>query len=315
MFMKNYLLLFSLVLLSYTNVKSQCSDLFISEYVEGWSDNRTLELYNPTNKAIDLSGYTLSRYSNGATTGTTPVPLAGSLGAYKTYVIEVDLRDTAGSGNTAPVWEELQAYADTFICPDYNANSTMYFNGNDAMVLEKTNATIVDIFGKVGEDPGGNGYGWTDTYPYNDPNKGTVLTADHTLIRKHTVKSGVSSNPSYFNALAEWDTLPANTFDSLGAHTCDCYTGAASVKEITYNDNVFFFPNPSLFGKTINVKATSVIECTEIYNTSGELVCKRKNNSKRGEMQVDLSGIQPSMYFVRIVFDNKRSVIRELSIN
>ena len=44
-----------------------CQDLFISEYVEGWSNNRALEIYNPTNAAVDLSDYRLERYSNGAT--------------------------------------------------------------------------------------------------------------------------------------------------------------------------------------------------------------------------------------------------------
>ena len=41
------------------------ADLFISEYVEGSSYNKALELYNGTGSAIDLSGYTLERYSNG----------------------------------------------------------------------------------------------------------------------------------------------------------------------------------------------------------------------------------------------------------
>ena len=32
-----------------------CTDLFISEYIEGSYNNKAIELYNPTNEAIDLS--------------------------------------------------------------------------------------------------------------------------------------------------------------------------------------------------------------------------------------------------------------------
>ena len=46
---------------------TDCNDLFISEYVEGWSNNKALEIYNPTDEAIDLSAYMVIRYSNGST--------------------------------------------------------------------------------------------------------------------------------------------------------------------------------------------------------------------------------------------------------
>ncbi|MEZ4981082.1 MAG: lamin tail domain-containing protein [Saprospiraceae bacterium] len=44
-----------------------CGELFISEYVEGYGNNRALELYNPTNQVIDLSQYSVGRFSNGNT--------------------------------------------------------------------------------------------------------------------------------------------------------------------------------------------------------------------------------------------------------
>ena len=44
---------------------AQQSDLIISEYVEGWSNNKALELYNPTADGIELSEFRLIRYSNG----------------------------------------------------------------------------------------------------------------------------------------------------------------------------------------------------------------------------------------------------------
>ena len=46
------------------------TDLFISEYVEGSSNNKAIELYNGTGAPVDLTagGYQLQLYFNGATT-------------------------------------------------------------------------------------------------------------------------------------------------------------------------------------------------------------------------------------------------------
>ena len=42
---------------------AQCG-LFFSEYAEGSSNNKYLEIYNPTNETIDLSGYAYPNVSN-----------------------------------------------------------------------------------------------------------------------------------------------------------------------------------------------------------------------------------------------------------
>ena len=64
--MKHFITLL-LITICFNFSQAQCTDLFISEYVEGWSNNKALEIYNPTNLAIDLSSYSVSRYTNGAT--------------------------------------------------------------------------------------------------------------------------------------------------------------------------------------------------------------------------------------------------------
>ena len=57
-----------------------CSDLFISEYVEGPAQNNAIEVYNPTNNLLlTLAGYTINRYANGATSGPHVWPLSGVL--------------------------------------------------------------------------------------------------------------------------------------------------------------------------------------------------------------------------------------------
>ena len=44
---------------------SQTTDLFLSEYAEGSSNNKYIEIYNGTGADVDLSGYSLSSCSNG----------------------------------------------------------------------------------------------------------------------------------------------------------------------------------------------------------------------------------------------------------
>ena len=78
----------------------------------------------------------------------------------------------------------------------------MYFNGNDAVTLEILGAGIVvDLIGKVKEDPGAS---WSDS-------DGNYWTKDHTLRRKGDILSGVNLNPALFDPTLEWDSLPANT--------------------------------------------------------------------------------------------------------
>src|SRR5687767_13467382 len=58
------------------------TDLFISEYVEGSSNNKAIELFNGTGSAIDLTagGYQLQLHFNGSTTPTN-LPLTGTVAA------------------------------------------------------------------------------------------------------------------------------------------------------------------------------------------------------------------------------------------
>ncbi len=235
------------------------TDLIISEYVEGWSTNKALEIYNPTNAAINMGSYRLTRYSNGLETP--PAELSWtfllpnrSLSPFSSYVIVGDKRDPEGTGQEAPVWAQLAQRADTFACPDYAISKTMYFNGNDAVVLEKKSGEewlFIDIFGRWGGPapakaaiPGSalTIEAWTDVSPYFS-GLGVALTADHTLIRKSSVKTGITVNPSLFNTLAEWDTLSANTFKNLGWHKNDI--APLNNTPVINATNTLFFVRPT----------------------------------------------------------------------
>jgi len=340
--MKKALLFFGL--LASTAYAQDCSKLFISEYVEGWSNNKALEIYNPTNQAIDLSEYFVARYSNGSASATVAnaVQLSGMVQPHDVFVAALDKQDPAGSGQEAPLWDSLIVRADGFFSPVYNTSNSFYWNGNDAVMLAKgtlpasasANVTtsvgfqIIDIFGKIGEDPSGGS--WTTTAPYNT-GLGIGVTIDHSLIRKSTVLKGVTAQVTVFDALAEYDSIPAVTylFDgngdtvvsqngnpilfgnwfSLGTHDCDCNSLSTEAK---IQADVIVYPNPSVDGM-VYIKGAVDIREVQVLNALGQLV-GRTTNSANPQMAIKL-GTDRGVYIVRLIDQNgavtsKRVVVK-----
>jgi hypothetical protein len=283
-----------------------CSDLFISEYVEGWSNNKAIEIYNPTDGPIDLSQYMIIRYSNGSTSAlsTNAVQLDGILDAKDVHVGVLEKLDQLGTGQEAPIWDSLEIRADQFYCPVYNTSNAFYWNGNDALVLAKgsvnnvSGAQFIDIFGKIGEDPG---IAWSTDFPYTGA--GTEVTKDHSMIRKSTILQG-ETNPviSFFNPLLEYDSIPAvvdiggstyGNWFSLGEHVCDC--NSLSINEVTRNE-VIIYPNPTTNGSFV-VKEIDNADKIEVFNVLGELKYSAmiKGNIITVELE-DMKGI----YLVRL---------------
>ena len=52
-----------------SGLQAQCDNLFFSEAAEGSSNNKYLEIYNPTSAAIDLNGYAYPSVSNAPDNG------------------------------------------------------------------------------------------------------------------------------------------------------------------------------------------------------------------------------------------------------
>ena len=248
--MKNLLLFLSVIFTAFFASAQTPTDLFFSEYVEGSGNNKALEIYNPTNQAIDLNNYWVARYSNGSSVYTEGgiTHLSGTLQPYKTFVL---VNGQTSSTPTSPACSpELQAKA-TQLDGVYPAPT--YMNGNDAIALLKTpngatptstNTIAVDLIGQIGL---GNSItaetGWsyvkdtTVNYTASElPVSGKVInyivqskatngtsfgpfwmswTSDHTLIRKPKIVKGVAANPSPFIVSLEWDTVAAK-IDTAG---------------------------------------------------------------------------------------------------
>lgn len=317
--MKRTLLLFATIASS-MSFGQDCSDLFISEYVEGWSNNKALEIYNPTNATIDLSQYMVIRYSNGATSATAAnaVQLTGTVAAHDVYVAVIEKLDPNGTGQEAPVWDSLQVRADGFYCPDYNTSNAFYWNGNDAVVLAKgttaniNGAQLIDVFGKIGEDPG---VAWTSAFPYTGA--GDIVTQDHSMIRKPTILKG-ETNPtiSYFDPLLEYDSIPAvvdiggqlyGNWFSLGVHDCQC--NSLSVKEIS-KPAVSVFPNPSTGEFFVN--NAGEYETISVVNSLGQVVRNITNNSSQ-ILAFDLSG-RRGVYFVKLTDNSGNTITKRVIV-
>jgi predicted extracellular nuclease len=167
------------------------TELFFSEYIEGTSNNKALELFNGTGAPVDLGagGYAVRMHFNGN-------PVAG---------LTIDLNGTIAPGD---VFVLAHSSADPAILAQADqTNGAGWFNGDDAVVLTKGAADdVVDVIGQVGFDPGAE---W---------GAGLTSTADNTLRRKSGIAAGDTNGTDPFDPAAEWDGFATNTFDGLGVH-------------------------------------------------------------------------------------------------
>ena len=282
---------------------AQCTQLFISEYIDGDGNDKALEIYNPTNQPISLTGYFIRRYSNGSTAYTAggELALSGTIAPNDVWVIVNG--QTTGTASSPACSPALQALADQL---DGAYPAPTYMNGDDAVVLE-FGTEKVDIFGKIGEDPG---TAWTNEYPYTDA-QGAWITKDHTMRRKAGVDRGVATNPDFFDPLAEYDTLVVNTWDGLGTHDCVCATG---IKESSKHF-VSVFPNPSN-NTEVTLSTKNKVTRVELIDRSGKVVASFMNNEAYlSGMQFSTVGIDKGLYIVKAYFDQNTIGYSKLSIN
>lgn len=233
--MKKVLLTLGFISLGVAANAQNCSDLFISEYMEGTGQNKVIEIYNPTASPKSLVDYVLVRWDNG-----TPPPLTNDLdddsdaSRYTFFDANAPLVPAYGvvvfglgrtgqpdpAENTNDTLLSLIDSAYTIDCdPNLSPNRTFCFNGDDAMMLAKKNPAApanapwkdflyVDIIGVIGEQPKNfNGTvsptgAWTGMSPffekpanYTGNYRDEYYTQDHRMIRKYGVKGGVTVNP------------------------------------------------------------------------------------------------------------------------
>lgn len=334
-----------------------CSNLFISAYVEGYGNNRAIELYNPTANAIDVSGYSVGRFSNGSTSLTGIQLPSAMIQPYSNYVIVIEKLDSLGTGLETPVWNgyqawdtcrdavsgmpiiddagevvfcvqydgngaplygtvyhdflDLQGRADVYLCPDYNVNNAMYFNGDDAVALitgttvANDGSNILDVVGVIGEDPGDT---WATPTNY-------WITKDRTLVRKPTIEKGTGPVVSALGdtlAYGQWEFYPKNTFDVLdGQHDCACDPNYVSTQPINLVD-FSVYPNPT--NGVFTIEAAEPIERVEVYNMVGQMIYNNASFTSE-KANININNSNKGIHIVKIYFENESIAIQKLLID
>jgi len=166
------------------------NELFFSEYVEGGGYNKAIEIVNLTSSAVDLTGYSIKKQSNGGGDWIDELALnSGSVESITTGDVFVVINSLADS-------QELNNQAD-LIHPN---SSPINWNGNDAVGLFK-NGVLIDIVGILGET--------------------AKNFADMTLRRMANV-----SEPNTTYSRSEWDEFPKDNVEDIGSHTSTLSTSA-----------------------------------------------------------------------------------------
>jgi predicted extracellular nuclease len=183
------------------------TDLIISEYIEGSSNNKAIEIYNGTGAPINLGtgSYNVQMFFNGNPVSTLTINLTGTVAHGDVFVL------AQSSANAT-----ILAQAD-------QTNGSGWFNGDDAVVLRK-GTTVIDSLGQAGVDPG------------TEWGAGLASTADNTLRRKIVICSGDTINNDVFDPAVQWDGFATDTFAGLGSHTADCaFLPPVVINEIQVN--------------------------------------------------------------------------------
>lgn len=164
------------------------AELFISEYIEGSSNNKSIEIYNPGPSTVNLSTYSLRLYSNGSATPSQSLNLSGTLGAGHVFVVSHAL-----------------ANASILAVTNITSSAVINFNGDDAVALVN-GTTLIDVFGQIGFDPGTQ---W---------GTGNTTTLNYTLRRKSGIAAGDPNGSDTFDPSIEWDSYAQDNSDDLGSH-------------------------------------------------------------------------------------------------
>ncbi len=171
---------------------TNATDLMFSEYIEGSSNNKALEIANNTGAAVSLSIYTVKKQTNGAGAWSTGITLSGTLNNGAKFVM-------VNSSIALACYNSASANIST-------AGNEMTFNGNDAVGLFK-NGVLIDIIGTF--------------------DGGTANFAIDVTLRR---KASVLSPNTTFNLAGEWDSFATDTCGGLNNRPSDASVNLNAIK-------------------------------------------------------------------------------------
>ena len=240
----------------YPVVLADASPLFFSEYAEGSSNNKYIEIYNPTDSIVYLSNYAFANVSNAPTT----------VGAYEYW-------NTFTEGAAlAPgeVYVIAHPSSDPIILEESDQTYSYLSNGDDGFALvfgTDSNYQVLDFIGDFNGDPGA---GW-------DVAGVTEATKDHTLVRKFSVTAGnldwtVSAGTNAEDS--EWLVFDQNDWAYLGTHL-ELSSVLGCTDETAYNFNANATEDDGSCEPVIEgCMSWSADNYNENANTACELCCE-----------------------------------------
>jgi hypothetical protein len=270
----------------YTISAAAPANIYISEYLEGSSNNKAFEIYNAGDTSVDLGLVEVWRISNEGdwTEGATnSVALSGTLAPGEVYVI-------CNSSAIAEI-QALSELIGTTIC---------YFNGNDAMGLVY-NGTLVDAVGL--ETVTAPSVGW-------DVAGVTAATANHTILRKAAVTSGNMNWAASAGTNAsdsEWIVLDIDNYSNLGLPT-------SLYNESPVITNIQTSPSAPEVGMTVTISADvtdddTVSSVNLYYGTTAGVYGTPVSMASRAIYSAALNGLAAgTYYFVIEATDNNLAV-------
>jgi len=162
--------------------------LFFSEYLEGSSRNKCLEIYNGTGQIIDLTDWSIEIYNNGNSSGASTFFPDGLM------ISDSDVLVICNSASD----DAMLNLADVLL------NAATNFNGNDDIVLVDPDGNAVDVIGTIGS--------------------ALDFGTNQSFIRNCDIAMGRPVGTSLFIPDDEWDILEVDDVSDLGMHTY-CATG------------------------------------------------------------------------------------------
>jgi endonuclease I len=202
-----------------------CTDAFFTKYFESSTGNtKAVEIYNPTNSALDLSSLRVELFTAGTTTPTASANLTGSLAAGKVYVIA----NTGVTDATVKAAANLQSNVGFFS----GAQTLVLFDGTDTL----------DVIGVVGRTPANGATGWAVA------SGGT--TRDNSLVRLPTTGRGNSRWFGTGGAATTWQAQGADNFAGIGSYTSTACVIPLAVRGSS-NGRAYLevYPNPTGNGR------------------------------------------------------------------
>ena len=189
-------------------------NIFFSEYAEGSSNNKYLEIYNNSDQTVDLTQYAFPNVSNDPTT-------VGEYEYWNTF-------DAGATIEPFGIYVIANPSADGAILAEADMTFTYLSNGDDGFKLvygTEDSFTVVDELGDWQGDPGS---GW-------DVAGVSGGTANHTLVRKSSVQNGSSWSVSAGTTAedSEWIVYDQDTWTYLGSHEIETTQDECPIPVIT----------------------------------------------------------------------------------